>query len=386
MLTCGREMAIMNSAYTNMSFCLLKEVAISRFDSFKNTTDKSGARFQDPVKKDNRSSRSTGVVTLKDVAKIAGVSPITVSRVLNRPEMVSPDKVKQVREVIDRTGYIPNLLAGGLASSKTRFVAAIVPAISNQVFSESIQSLTDRLWESGYQVLLGTSGYPASREKNLLAAILSRRPDGIFLTGIHHSAESRRRMSAARIPIVEVWDLTPTPVDMLVGFSHDKVGQAVARFLISSGHRSFGVVSADDARAEVRRKGFLSVLERNGITDTLTVYVPAPSSFQLGREGLKRLLELGPLPRAVFCSSDTLAHGMLTEAQARGIAVPGDLAIVGFGDLAFAAHTFPPLSTVRIDRNAIGRLAAEALLGRIEGKQMERIINIGFEIMERGTT
>jgi LacI family gluconate utilization system Gnt-I transcriptional repressor len=125
-------------------------------------------------------------------------------------------------------------------------------------------------------------------------------------------------------------------------------------------------VSADDARAEVRRKGFLSVLERNGITDTLTVYVPAPSSFQLGREGLKRLLELGPLPRAVFCSSDTLAHGMLTEA--------------------FAAHTFPPLSTVRIDRNAIGRLAAEALLGRIEGKQMERIINIGFEIMERGTT
>jgi LacI family transcriptional regulator, gluconate utilization system Gnt-I transcriptional repressor len=386
MLTCGREIAIMNSAYINMYFCLLKEVAIPRSDSFKNTTAKGDTHVQDPAKKDNRSSRSTGVVTLKDVAKIAGVSPITVSRVLNRPEMVSPDKVKQVREVIERTGYIPNLLAGGLASSKTRFVAAIVPAISNQVFSESIQSLTDRLWENGYQVLLGTSGYPASREVNLLAAILSRRPDGMFLTGIRHSAESRRLLTAAKIPVVEVWDLTPTPLDMLVGFSHEKVGQAVARFLISSGHRSFGVVSADDARAEVRRKGFLSVLERNGITDTLTVYVPAPSSFQLGREGLRRLLKLGPLPRAVFCSSDTLAHGMLTEAQARGIAVPGQLAIVGFGDLAFAAHTFPPLSTVKIDRNAIGRLAAEALLGRFEGKPVERIIDIGFQIMERGTT
>lgn len=265
-------------------------------------------------------------------------------------------------------------------------MAAIVPAISNQIFSESIQSLTDRLWESGYQVLLGTSGYPASREEDLLAAILSRRPEGIFLTGIQHSAESRRRLTVAKIPIVEVWDLTPTPIDMLVGFSHEKVGQAVARFLRTLGHNSFGIVSANDARAEVRRRGFLSVLDRDGITDVLTTYVAAPSNLQLGREGLEQLLQLGPLPRAVFCSSDMLAHGMLTEAQARGIRVPEQLSIIGFGDLAFAAHTFPALSTVRIDRNAIGRLAAEALLGRFEGRHVKRITDVGFQIMERGTT
>ena len=265
-------------------------------------------------------------------------------------------------------------------------MAAIVPAISNQIFSESIQSLTDRLWESGYQVLLGTSGYPTSREESLLAAILSRRPDGLFLTGISHSAKSRRRLVAANIPIVEVWDLTPTPVDMLVGFSHEKVGQAVAEYLVGRGHRRFGVISADDARAEVRRMGFLSVLEKNGIDDVQTVYVPAPSNFRLGREGLARLLERGSLPRAVFCSSDTLAHGVLIEAQARGLSVPGDLAIVGFADLDFAAHTFPPLSTVRIDRPALGRQAAEALLGRIEGRPVERIVDIGFHVMERGTT
>jgi LacI family transcriptional regulator, gluconate utilization system Gnt-I transcriptional repressor len=325
-------------------------------------------------------------VTLKDVAKIAGVSPITVSRVLNHPEMVTSDTMEHVRQAIDRTGYVPNLLAGGLASRKTRFVAAIVPAISNQIFSESIQSLTDRLWESGYQVLLGTSGYPTSREESLLAAILSRRPDGIFLTGISHSVESHRRLAAAKIPVVEVWDLTPTPVDMLVGFSHEKVGQTVAEYLVGLGRRSFGVVSADDARAEVRRAGFLSVLAKHEITDALTVHVPAPSNFRLGREGLARLLERGSLPRAVFCSSDTLAHGVLMEAQARGLSVPQDLAIIGFADLDFAAHTFPPLSTVRIDRSAIGRRAAEALLGRLEGRPVERIVDIGFEIMERGTT
>jgi LacI family gluconate utilization system Gnt-I transcriptional repressor len=317
---------------------------------------------------------------------MAGVSPITVSRVLNRPEMVAPGTLDHVRRVVDRTGYVPNLLAGGLASRKTRFVAAIVPAISNQVFSETIQSLTDRLWESGYQVLLGTSGYPTSREESLLTAILSRRPDGIFLTGISHSVESHRRLAAAKIPVVEVWDLTPTPVDMLVGFSHVKVGEAVAEYLIGRGRRAFGVVSADDARAGVRREGFLSALRRSAITDTLSVEVPAPSNFRLGREGLARLLELGPLPRAVFCSSDTLAHGVLMEAQARGLSVPKDLAIVGFGDLDFAAYTFPPLSTVRIDRASLGRRAAEALLGRFEGKPVERIIDIGFQIMERGTT
>ncbi len=317
---------------------------------------------------------------------MAGVSPITVSRVLNHPELVATATMERVRQVIDRTGYVPNLLAGGLASRKTRFVAAIVPAISSQVFSESIQSLTDRLWENGYQVLLGTSGYPASREESLLAAFLSRRPDGIFLTGISHSVDSHRRLVAAKIPVVEVWDLTPTPIDMLVGFSHEKVGQAVAEYLISRGRRSFGVVSADDARAEVRRAGFLSVLAKNGIKDALTVSLPAPSSFRLGREGLARLLERGSLPRAVFCSSDTLAHGVLMEAQARGLSVPRDLAIVGFGDLDFAAYTFPPLSTLRIDRTAIGRQAAEALLARFEGKPVERIVDVGFQIMERGTT
>jgi LacI family transcriptional regulator, gluconate utilization system Gnt-I transcriptional repressor len=317
---------------------------------------------------------------------MAGVSPITVSRVLNHPDVVAADTREQVLRVIERTGYIPNLLAGGLASRRTHFVAAIVPALLNQVFSETIQALTDRLWDGGYQVLLGTSGYPTSREESLLTAIISRRPDGIFLTGIAHSAASHRRLAAAKIPIVEVWDLTPTPIDMLVGFSHERVGHAVAEYLVGLGRRSFAVVSADDARAELRRAGFRAVLAKSGITDELTVLVPAPSTFRLGREGLAQLLGRGSLPRAVFCSSDTLAHGVLVEAQARGLAVPRDLAIVGFGDLDFAAYTFPPLSTVRIERAAIGQRAAEALLGRIEGRPVERIVDIGFQVMERGTT
>ncbi|EHP40703.1 LacI family transcriptional regulator [Cupriavidus basilensis OR16] len=276
--------------------------------------------------------RATGSVTLADVAKIAGVSPITVSRVVNQPGLVSAGTVARVQEAIQRTGYVPNLLAGGLASRRSRLIAAIVPTIANSIFADTIQALTDRFSQAGYQMMLGLSGYAATREQDLLAAILSRRPDGIVLTGIAHTADTRRRLLAARVPVVETWDITPTPIDMLVGFSHEKVGQTVAEFLHARGYRKPAILSASDQRAESRRLGFLDAFGRHGITEVPSSIVPAPSSLGLGREGLARLLDGGARPDVVFCSSDTLAQGALSEARARGLKVPEQLAVMGFGD------------------------------------------------------
>src|SRR5262245_14007425 len=242
------------------------------------------------------STRATGSVTLADVAKLAGVSPITVSRVVNRPELVTADTLAHVQQVIDRTGYVPNLLAGGLASKRTRLVAALVPSITNAIFVDTVQALTDRLWDAGYQVLLGLSGYPAIREDALLSAVLSRRPDAIYLTGINHSPEARQRLINAKIPVVETWDMTPTPIDMLVGFSHEQVGETVAHHLLAKGHRRFGMIWADDARALARRQGFLAHLESQGCADVEVVTVAAPSTLTLGRQGLARLLERGSRP------------------------------------------------------------------------------------------
>jgi LacI family gluconate utilization system Gnt-I transcriptional repressor len=175
-----------------------------------------------------RSRRGSGAVTLHDVAKLAGVAPITASRALNTPSRCPPKCARKVADAVARTGYVPNRLAGGLASTRSRLVAAVVPTISGPVFLETVQSLTEALAERGYQLMLGQSGYSGSREDALLEAIIGRRPDGIVLTGIMHSAEGRRRLLAAGIPVVETWDLTPTPIDMLVGFSHVEVGRAVA--------------------------------------------------------------------------------------------------------------------------------------------------------------
>jgi LacI family gluconate utilization system Gnt-I transcriptional repressor len=342
-----------------------------------------------------RGRRSTGSVTLEDVAKIAGVSPITVSRVVNRPELVRPETVEHVQRVIARTGYVPNLLAGGLASRRSRLVAAIVPTVANSIFIEVIQSLTDVLWAARYQVVLALSGYGTGqaasgygpREETLVTAILSRRPDAMFIVGVNHSAESRRRILAARIPVVEAWDLTTNPLDMVIGFSHEGAGTAVAEFVAGKGYRRIGLVSADDERATRRKLGFEATLAKLGVPPPVTVVRPAPSTLRSGREALAALLDQGFRPEVVVCSSDAFAHGVLAEALSRGISVPRDLAVVGFGDLEFAANTVPALTTVRIDRAAIGRLSAEALLERMQGKPLrERIVDVGFQIVERATT
>ncbi|HRH86471.1 MAG TPA: LacI family DNA-binding transcriptional regulator [Rubrivivax sp.] len=331
-----------------------------------------------------RRRRGSGAVTLHDVAKLAGVAPITASRALNTPQQVSAEVLRKVGEAVARTGYVPNRLAGGLASRRSRLVAAVVPTIAGPVFLETVQSLTEALAEHGYQLMLGQAGYGGGREDALLEAIIGRRPDGIVLTGILHSAEGRRRLLASGIPVVETWDLTPTPIDMLVGFSHAEVGRAVAAHLHTKGRRRLAVVAGDDERARRRTDAFSAAALALGLTRPAVVAVPAPTTLKAGREALARLLGAAPDIDAVFCSSDLLALGVLTEARVRALQVPGQLAVIGFGDLAFAADLAPALSTVRIRGDAIGRQAAQFIVERVEGHDIpRRVIDLGFAIVER---
>ena len=331
-----------------------------------------------------RARRGSGAVTLHDVAKLAGVAPITASRALNSPEQVSDEVRRKVGDAVARTGYVPNILAGGLASSRSRLVAAVVPTISGPVFQQTVQALTDALAEHGYQLMLGQSGYVDSREDALLEAIIGRRPDGIVLTGIVHSPQGRRRLLAAGIPVVETWDLTPTPLDMLVGFSHVDVGRAVAEFLCAKGRRRLAMVAGDDERSSRRQQAFAQSARAAGLREVAVVSVPAPTTLKSGRAALADLLQRLPDIDAVFCSSDLLALGVMTEAQARGIAVPAQLAVVGFGDLAFSADLYPALTTVRIDGMAIGRQAAQFIVDRAEGREVApRVVDIGFSIVAR---
>jgi LacI family gluconate utilization system Gnt-I transcriptional repressor len=262
----------------------------------------------------------------------------------------------------------------------------VVPTIAGPVFLETVQSLTGALAERGYQLMLGQSGYASTREDALLGAIIGRRPDGIVLTGIMHSAEGRKRLLAAGIPVVETWDLTPTPIDMLVGFSHADVGREVAQFLQAKGRRRLAVVTGSDERAKRRQDAFRNAASALGLDAVRAVVVPAPTTLRSGRAALAELMRAGSEIDAVFCSSDLLALGVMTEARALDIAVPERLAIIGFGDLEFAADLHPALTTVRIDGMAIGRKAAQFIVDRAEGRSVEpRVVDIGFSIVERQT-
>jgi LacI family gluconate utilization system Gnt-I transcriptional repressor len=345
---------------------------------------------QDRPPEKARRRRKHGGLTLRDVAKLAGVAPITASRALNTPDAVSPEILSRVRDAVERTGYVPNILAGGLASRQTRLVAAVVPTISSPVFLEMIEALTRALTAAGYQLMLGQSGYGDSHEDEMLEAIIGRRADGVVLTGVMRSPLGRRRLIASGIPVVETWDLTPTPIDMLVGFSHARIGNEVAAYLHGRGRRRVAAISANDERARQRMTAYTQAAKSLGLAgedgDIPVVWVPAPTTVAHGREGLLRLLADHPGVDAVFCSSDMLALGVMNEAHAQGIAIPGRLGVIGLGDQGFAQNLYPALTTVRIDGSAIGATAAHFILERIAGRQVaEPVRDIGFTIIERAT-
>lgn len=323
-------------------------------------------------------------VTLHDVAKVAGVSLITASRALSNPGVVSDKTIAKVREAVEATGYLPNLLAGGLKSKRSRMVAAIVPALSVSQFLPTVQTLTSALAAGGYQVIVGQTNYDAEREEAVLNTMISRQPDGIVMTGLVQSQKARDRLKRSGIPVVETWDLSDRPVDMVIGFSHLKVGGAVGGYFLSRGWHKVGIATGSDHRAMLRREGFLATLGRD---DVPTAVVPAPSSLALGRRALAVLLDKQPGLQAVCCSSDTLAHGVLVEAQARGLRVPEDLAVVGFGNAEFGAHMLPSITTVHVDGPEIGRLAAQLIMARCNGETVAQpIVDLGFRLIERRST
>ncbi len=344
------------------------------------------AEVAEPRRRGSR--KSAGGVTLRDVAQLAGVAPITASRALNTPSAVSPKVLQKVREAVEKTGYVPNLLAGGLASNKSRLVAVVVPTVIGPVFQEIVHTLTETLAGAGYQVMLGQSGYENSREDALLEAIIGRRPDGVVLTGIMRSAEARKRLLASGIPVVETWDLTSNPIDMLVGFSHEAIGREVARYLHQRGRKKVAVVGGRDERSQRRMNSFAQECVALGMHEGRAPlpmhHVTAPTTLGQGRQGLVELLQAQPDLDAIFCSSDLLALGVMIEAQSRGIAIPGQLAVVGFGDLEFSRDLQPRLTTVRIDGTGIGQRAARFIIDRASGIEVsERIIDMGFSIIAR---
>ncbi len=324
--------------------------------------------------------------TLASVARQARVSTATVSRFFNSPDVVAARTAARIRAVIERTGYTTNLLAGGLASSRSRLIAMAIPRISQPLYASTIQAVADALVDAGYGVLLGLTGGANEYVERQLHSIVGRRPDGIILAGTPLRAATRAWLRGTGVSTIEIWDLPADPVDLVVGFSHAKAGSEMARYALSRGRRRAFVICADGPHARQRRDACLRTFIRAGAPEPVVATFPQAVSYRQARQAMALHLDRGGTPDVVVCSSDWSAHGATDELLSRGRRVPEEVAVLGFGDLEFAAELQPALTTVRIDGAAIGRQIVQFLAARAQRKRIAHSsVDIGFALITRET-
>lgn len=321
---------------------------------------------------------------LDHVAARAGVSSATVSRFINAPAKVAPETAERIRQAIDETGYVPNLIAGGLASNRSRLVALLVPDITHSIFNATIEAMTEELSVDGQVVMLGLTGANNERMRDLIEAALARRADAILLTGELADPELRTKLAASGAAVIETWNLPDKAIDVAVGFSHRAVGADIARFIKRRGYRRPHLLTAEGLRARARRDGLVAEWASGGHGKPSEMLFPTPTEFGMGRHAFRAIREMKQMPDVVICSSDWLAQGLIVEAQAAGLRVPDDLAVIGFGNLPFAADMRPSLTTVDIDGARIGRESVAILRRRMAGEAgVTGNIDIGFRLMTR---
>jgi LacI family gluconate utilization system Gnt-I transcriptional repressor len=329
--------------------------------------------------------------TLADVAARAGVSAVTVSRVIRHPEMVSPALRGRVEGAVAELGYVRNQLASALASTRSGLIGVVVPSLTNGVFVDYLTAIHELMIPAGLQVMVVNARYSADEEERAIGTLLGHHVEAIIVAGVDQTERARQMLSQADIPVVQTMDMAEHPVDINIGLVHREAGYAATRYLYGLGHRRIGHVTARlDPRSRRRHLGYAQAVEELGIgRPGLVASTPRPSTVRIGAELFVEMLSRTPDLDAIFCCNDDLALGALFECQRRGIRVPGDIAIVGFNDLEYCASTYPALSSVTTPRAEMARRASEIVLEIIRGSGERpplRRIDLGFRITERASS
>ena len=326
------------------------------------------------------------VTTLSDVARRAGVGESTVSRVLRNKGSVSQQTREKILKAASDLHYVPNRIAGTLASMTSKLVGIVIPSVGNTVVPEVLAGATLVLEGAGFQPVIGVSNYDPVREEALIESILSWRPSGLLVAGLEHTERARAMMKGCGVRVVELLDIDGEGIDIVVGSSHRMAGRKSAEHLLAHNYRRIGYVGHDiriDVRAGKRLQGFRAVLAENGLNFVDEEYSPGgASSVEAGRIGLARLLERRSGLDAVYFSNDDLAIGGYFHCLENRISVPGDLALFGYNGLEIARLTPQPLSTIRSPRVLMGETGANLLLSGGPAQ----VVDLGFEFIAGATS
>ena len=325
-------------------------------------------------------------LTLRDVSELSGVSEMTVSRVLRNRADVSPATREKVLAAAKTLGYVPNKIAGALASQRVNLVGVIIPSLANMVFPEVLGGISAALEDSGLQPVFGATDYKAEREENVIYEMLSWRPSGMIVAGLEHTDAARAMLANSGIPIVEIMDSDGEPIDSLVGISHRRAGREMAEAILAAGYRKIGFLGSkmpDDHRARKRLEGFSDVLQAAGISLAETEHYAGGSSLAKGREMTQTILSRRPDLDFLYYSNDMIGAGGLLYCLDQGFDVPGKIGLAGFNGLELLKGFRLRLATTDACRREIGMRAAEIVSGKsddglIGGRHIELAPRLDF--------
>lgn len=333
----------------------------------------------------NQPNRRRRTLTLRDVSEASGVSEMTVSRVLRNRGDVSDATRERVLKAAKDLGYVPNNIAGALASQRVKLVAVIIPSLSNLVYPDVLTGISAELEDTGLQPVVGVTNYAAEAEEKVLYEMLSWRPSGVILAGLEHTPAALAMLRNTDIPIVEIMDVDGEGVDSVVGISHHRAGLDMAREIVAAGYRRIGFLGTkmpDDHRARKRMQGFQDGLAEAGIELAATAFYSGGSSLKKGREMTQAVLDAYPDLDFLYYSNDMIGAGGLLYTLDRGIDIPGSLGMAGFNGVELLDGLPRALATTGARQADIGRMAARIVAGREPAGQV-----IEFDpVLRRGDT
>ena len=307
-------------------------------------------------------------LTLRDVSQASGVSEMTVSRVLRNRGDVSQNTRDKVLLVAKQLGYVPNKIAGALASQHVNLVAVIIPSLSNMVFPEVMTGISEVLETTDLQPVVGVTDYLPEKEERVLYEMLSWRPSGVIIAGLEHSETSAMMLKASGIPVVEIMDIDGSPVDAMVGISHRRAGREMAVSILKAGYRKIGFLGTKmplDHRARKRFEGFTEALAKSGVEVTDQEFYSGGSALVKGREMTQELLRRNPNLDFLYFSNDLIGAGGLLYLIEKGISIPNQIGLAGFNGVELLKGLPRQLATMDACRSEIGRKAAEMIVQQV---------------------
>jgi LacI family gluconate utilization system Gnt-I transcriptional repressor len=345
-----------------------------------------------PKQKTTGSNAGEVAARMGDVAKYLGVSKMTVSRALNKPDRVSATMRERVLRAVEEIGYLPNQLASSLSSNRSMIVGLIVPSIDNSIYTSTVAGLSKIMSEYGCHVMIAESNNSPEEEEKLITAFLAHRVGGLVLHGTQHTERAIKLIRAAGVPVVENGNIPVDPLDMVVGFSNFDAAHAMTMHLGRLGYKHIALAtlsSVNNDRSNDRVQGYLLALEKLGYAPDPRLIIECGRGVTAGAEMVCHIVDRAPQVDALFCAGDVLALGALFECQKRGWEVPERLAIASFDDVEMLRHVTPAVTTLRLPRGEIGERSAKLLISRMMAGADQapgKVVKLSFEIVQRSST